>query len=190
MYTLPHIFRRICMALPCLTVAVCLLMSCTQDNVHMPEGGAGQETWETYTKLYSGVLSSTVPVMQEYLDGPVRTEMTVRVGPFHAAHSGYVTVCTQAFSIDDPFVTEMMGMPINVGEMEIKDVEYAAFPGGGGYFRKDALRRAGRHLSYAWLALRRALAGGTTQHYPDVQARQHAVRDSERILLNQINETI
>lgn len=138
MYTLPHIFRRICMALPCLTVAVCLLMSCTQDNVHMPEGGAGQETWETYTKLYSGVLSSTVPVMQEYLDGPVRTEMTVRVGPFHAAHSGYVTVCTQAFSIDDPFVTEMMGMPINVGEMEIKDVEYAAFPGGGGYFRKDA----------------------------------------------------
>lgn len=122
----------------CLGPCACCLVSCTQDNVHVPSDGSGQETWETYTASYPGLLSTTVPLMQEYMQGPVRTEMTVQVCRFHSAHSGYVDVRTGAFEIDDPFVTDLLGKTIAIGAMDIRDVEYAAFPSGGGYFKKDA----------------------------------------------------
>lgn len=115
------------------------LVSCTQDNVHMPADGNGSETWETYTASYSGVLASTVPLMEEYLQGPVRSQMTVRVSNFHSTHSGYVGIHIPQFSINDPFVVELMGKAIEIGDMEISDVQYAAFPTGGGYFRKDMI---------------------------------------------------
>ncbi len=133
-----YILRRLCPALCMVLCALGLLVSCTQDNVHMPEDVAGTEIWETYTASYPGVLTTTVPMMQEHLQGAVQTEMTVQVGEFHSAHSGYVTVTTQPFSIDDPFVISMLGKAIEIGTMEIQDVEYAAFPSGGGYLRKEA----------------------------------------------------
>ncbi len=126
------------MAMCMMLCAFGILLSCTQDNVHMPEDGAGEETWENHTASYPGVLTTTVPLMQEHLQGAVLTVLTVQVGEFHSAHSGYVTVTTQPFSIDDPFVVEMLGKAIEIGAMEIQDVEYAAFPTGGGYLRKEA----------------------------------------------------
>lgn len=132
-----------------LSMALCAMLcfSCTQDNVHMPDGG--METWETYTASYEGIMSTTVPLMEEHLqDGPVRTRMTVQVGGFHAAHSGYVCVRTQPFVIDDPFVTGLLGEPIRIGEMSIEGVEYAAFPTGGGFLKKDAFElQAGQYLT-------------------------------------------
>lgn len=123
----------------CQTLCVsCVLLSCTQDNIHMPADGTSTDTWGTYTVDFPGVLTTTVPLMQEYLQGAVRTEMTVHVDKFNTSHSGYVDVRTEAFEINDPFVTEMLGKAIEMGGMEISDVEYAAFPTGGGHFRKDA----------------------------------------------------
>ncbi len=138
MYSFAHTLRRRYIALCLVLGASCVLLSCTQDNVHMPEGGTGAETWETYTASYTGLLSTTVPLMQEHLQGAVLSEMTVQMGEFHSAHSGYVTLKTQAFSIDDPFVVSMLGKAIEIGAMEIQDVEYAAFPTGGGYLKKEA----------------------------------------------------
>lgn len=132
-----------------LPMALCamLCLSCTQDNVHMPDGGT--ETWETYTALYEGLMSTTVPLMEDHLEnGPVRTRMTVQVEGFHVEHSGYVSVRTPPFVIDDPFVTGLLGEPIRIGEMRIGNVEYAAFPTGGGYLKKDAFEvQAGQYLT-------------------------------------------
>lgn len=117
-------------------VSVCLA-SCTQDNVHMPDEVTDSESWDTYTQSGSGVLVTTVPAMQEYLQGPVESAMTVSVEEFNVSHSGYVTVSLQAFAIDDPFVVDLFGKGIEIGSMSIPEVEYAAFPSGGGYLRKD-----------------------------------------------------
>ena len=119
-----------------LVCALCLI-SCTQDNVHVPDEGNVPETWETYTASYPGILSSTVPLMEESMQGPVKSQMTIRISNFHSAHSGYVDIYIPQFSINDPFVLGLMGKAIEIGEMEIDDVEFAAFPSGGGYFRKD-----------------------------------------------------
>lgn len=118
-------------------VCAALMQSCTQDNVHTPADGGGQEIWEVYTATYQGCLVTTVPLMQEHLQGPVQTNMCVQLSNFHSAHSGYVNVRIQPFSINDPFVTELLGKTVEIGEMDIRDVEYAAFPSGGGYLRKD-----------------------------------------------------
>lgn len=118
--------------------ASCLLLSCTQDNVHMPAEETSTDTWETRTVDCPGVLATTVPLMQEYLQGTILREMTVHVDNCNTSHSGYVDVRTEAFEINDPFVTEMLGKAIEIGRMEIRDVEYAAFPTGGGYLKKDA----------------------------------------------------
>ena len=103
-----------------------LFVSCTQDNVHMPEDGASTEAWETYTQDFSGRLSTTVPLVQENLQGPVVKDMTVRLKNFHIEHSGHVIVCTEAFDVDDPFVSGLLGKDIRIGAMEIAQVEYAA----------------------------------------------------------------
>ncbi len=124
-----------------LSLALCaigILASCTQDNVHMPEGGVEMEGWDTTTVSYSGVLSTTVPLVQEYMHGPVVLPMTVRMGEFHPSHSTYVTVSTEAFSVNDPFVVDLLSKAIDIGAMEIQNVEYAAFPTGGGYLKKEA----------------------------------------------------
>ncbi len=138
MYSFALSLYRRYIALCLVLGASCLLMSSTLDNVHLPELGSGEDVWETSTVSYPGVLSTTVPLMQEHLQGAVRSEMTVQVGEFHSAHSGYVAVTVQAFSINDPFVTGLLGKSIDIGTMEIKEVEYAAFPTGGGYLRKEA----------------------------------------------------
>lgn len=122
----------------CLMLCVAGLQSCTQDNVHMPADGNGQEAWETYTATFPGQLSTTVPLMEEHLQGPVQTDMAVQVSAFHSSHSGYVCVHIPSFSINDPFVVGLLGKAIEIGAMKIGDVEYAAFPSGGGYFRNDA----------------------------------------------------
>lgn len=132
-----HVLSALRHCLLLLVASVCLA-SCTQDNVHMPEGVADAEEWRTYTQSVSGVLVTTVPAMQEYLQGPVESAMTVSVEEFNVAHSGYVTVSLQAFAIDDPFVVDLFGKGIEIGSMSIPEVEYAAFPSGGGYLRKDA----------------------------------------------------
>lgn len=113
------------------------LSSCTQDNVHMPESGTDTEQWETGTKEFSGQLITTVPVVQEHLQGPVVKKMQVCLKDFHIGHSGYVILTTEAFSVDDPFVSELLGKKIEIGAMEIPQVEYAAYPSGGGYLKKD-----------------------------------------------------
>ena len=132
MYSIRTIFRLVgalCMGI--------MLVSCTQDNMHMPEDGAGMETWETYTQDFHGSFHTTVPIVQEYLQGPVVVDTKVRLENFHISHSGHVRVLTQGFSVDDPFVVDILGMPIEIGDMRLEQVEYAAFPSGGGYFKKD-----------------------------------------------------
>ena len=124
-----------------LFLALCLgrvLVSCTQDTVHMPEADTGTETWETYTQEFPGRLSTTVPVVQEHLQGPVEKDMTVRLKDFHIGHSGHVTLTTEAFDVNDPFVSNLLGKDIRIGAMEIPQVEYAAYPSGGGHLKKDA----------------------------------------------------
>ncbi len=142
--------------------ALCIVLSsCTQDNVHMPENGAAAETWETYTASYFGLLRTTVPLMQEYLQGPVEKEMTVKLSGFHSAHSGYVTVHVGEFYIDDPFVVNMLGRAIEIGAMEISEVEYAAFPSGGGYLRKDTFEvQAGEYRTRGSLSGEVTAEGG------------------------------
>ena len=128
--TISRLFGALCMGM--------MLVSCTQDNVHMPEDGAGMEAWETYTQDFPGILSTTVPLVQEHLQGPVLKDMTIRLKDFHIEHSGHVIICTEAFDVDDPFVSTLLGKAISIGAMEIPQVEYAAYPSGGGYFRKEA----------------------------------------------------
>ena len=133
MYSIRTIFRLfgvLCMGI--------MLVSCTQDNVHMPEDGAGMETWETYTQNFPGILSTTVPLVQEHLQGPAQQDMTIRLKDFHIGHSGHVIICTEAFDVDDPFVSTLLGKDIRIGAMEIPQVEYAAYPSGGGHLKKDA----------------------------------------------------
>lgn len=128
--TISRLFGALCMGM--------MLVSCTQDNVHMPEDGAGMEAWETYTQDFPGILSTTVPLVQEHLQGPVLKDMTIRLKDFHIGHSSHVIICTEAFDVDDPFVSSLLGKDIRIGAMEIQKVEYAAYPSGGGYFRKEA----------------------------------------------------
>lgn len=135
--TINRTFWRLCAGL-CLGLCLSTLPSCTQDNVHLPADGTGQETWEPYTATYPGLLSTTVPLMQQYMQGPVETQMTLSVSHFHPSHSAYVGLHIPAFSIGDPFVTDLLGQTIEIGEMDITDVEYAAFPTGGGYLRCEA----------------------------------------------------
>ena len=113
------------------------ILSCTQDNVHMPEVEPGTQTWETYAQDFQGTFSTTVPVVQEHLQGPVVSPTTVRIEDFHIEHSGHVTILTKAFSVDDPFVVGILGSIIEIGEMRIEKVEYAAFPSGGGVLKKE-----------------------------------------------------
>lgn len=127
--TLQHLSAAICIGL--------FSISCTQDNVHMPEQGTDAEQWETGTEEFSGQLITTVPAVQEHLQGPVVKEMQVQLEDFHIGHSGYVNLVTEAFSVDDPFVSELLGKNIEIGAMDIPQVEYAAYPTGGGYLKKE-----------------------------------------------------
>ena len=127
-------------------VLSCAMVSCTQDNLHLPDMDTGTETWETYAQDFSGEFHTTVPVVQEYLQGPVVVPTKVRIENFHIEHSGYVRVLTQGFAVDDPFVVGILGMPIEIGDMVIEQVEYAAFPSGGGYLiKKDFDIQAGNY---------------------------------------------
>ena len=127
--TISRLFCTMCMGI--------MLVSCTQDNVHMPEDGAGMETWETYTQNFPGILSTTVPLVQEHLQGPAQQDMTIRLKDFHIEHSGHVIICTEAFDVDDPFVSSLLGKDIRIGAMEIPQVEYAAYPSGGGHLKHE-----------------------------------------------------
>ena len=127
--TISRLFGALCMGI--------MLVSCTQDNVHMPEDGAGMETWETYTQDFPGRLSTTVPLVQEHLQGPVLKDMTIRLKDFHIGHSAHVIICTEAFDVDDPFVSSLLGKDIRIGAMEIPQVEYAAYPSGGGHLKHE-----------------------------------------------------
>ena len=118
-------------------VLSCAMVSCTQDNLHLPDYLPGAEQWETYSQEFPGKFSTTVPLVQEYLQGPVVCPTIVRIENFHAEHSGYVRLFTEVFSVDDPFVVDLLGMTIEIGQMRIDSVEYAAFPSGGGYLRKQ-----------------------------------------------------
>lgn len=124
-----------CAAMACMVLA-CTMLSCTQDNVHMPEADVDVPTWETYAQDFSGEFHTTVPLVQEHLQGPVVAQTTVRIENFHIEHSGYVRILTKAFNVDDPFVVGILGKSIEIGNMALEDVEYAAFPSGGGYFKK------------------------------------------------------
>lgn len=117
-------------------VLSCAMVSCTQDNMHMPDMETSAGTWETYAQDFSGEFHTTVPVVQEYLQGPVVVPTKVRIENFHIEHSGHIRVLTKGFAVDDPFVVGILGMPIEIGDMVIEQVEYAAFPSGGGYMMK------------------------------------------------------
>ena len=70
----------------------------------------------------------------------------VRIENFHIEHSGHIRVLTKGFAVDDPFVVGILGMPIEIGDMVIEQVEYAAFPSGGGYLmKKDFDIQAGNY---------------------------------------------
>lgn len=127
--TISRLFGALCMGM--------MLVSCTQDNVHMPDMETSAGTWETYAQEFSGEFHTTVPVVQEYLQGPVVVPTKVRIENFHIEHSGYVRLLTEGFSVDDPFVVDILGMPIEIGDMLVEQVEYAAFPSGGGYVKKE-----------------------------------------------------
>jgi hypothetical protein len=103
----------------------------------MPDMETSAGTWETYAQEFSGEFHTTVPVVQEYLQGPVVVPTKVRIENFHIEHSGYVRLLTEGFSVDDPFVVDILGMPIEIGDMLVEQVEYAAFPSGGGYVKKE-----------------------------------------------------
>lgn len=119
-------------------LACAMSPSCTQDNVHLPEGGVGGSgSWTTAAMKFRGVLVTTVPAMEEYLAEPVVCGMTLTVGSVNVLHSGYVTVRTEPFGMHDPFIVSLMGKGIDIGAMEIEGVEYAAYPSGGGYLRKE-----------------------------------------------------
>lgn len=121
-----------------LAVLFCSVVpSCTQDNVHMPVGGADTGVVVTATMRFPGVMVTTVPAMEEYLEEPVTSPMTVSVGNVSVMHSGYVTVRTEAFGMHDPFIVSLMGKGIDIGAMVIEGVEYAAYPSGGGCLRKE-----------------------------------------------------
>ena len=127
-------------------VLSCAMVSCTQDNLHLPDMDTGAETWETYAQEFRGEFHTTVPVVQEHLQGPVVVPTKVRIENFHIEHSGYIRVLTQGFAVDDPFVVSILGMPIEIGDMLIEQVEYAAFPSGGGYLmKKDFDIQAGKY---------------------------------------------
>lgn len=142
-----HLLR--CAGLPAAVVAAVLcLAACTQDNVHMPDENGETAAWETYTQDFPGTLYTTVPLMQEYLDGPAESVMTAKLLDFNISHSGYVTLLTEPFSITDPTILQLMGMAIDIGSMTIDKVEYAAFPSGGGYLKADAFEvMAGKYLT-------------------------------------------
>ena len=132
MYSIRTIFRLfgvLCMGM--------MLVSCTQDNLHLPDMDTGTETWETYTQDFPGRLSTPVPLVQEHLQGPVLKDMTIRLKDFHIGHSGHVIICTEAFDVDDPFVSTLLGKAISIGAMEIPQVEYAAYPTGGGHLKHE-----------------------------------------------------
>ena len=118
-------------------VLSCAMVSCTQDNLHLPDMDAGAETWETYAQEFRGEFHTTVPVVQEHLQGPVVVPTKVRIENFHIEHSGYIRVLTQGFAVDDPFVVSILGMPIEIGDMLIEQVEYAAYPSGGGHLKHE-----------------------------------------------------
>ena len=124
------------MAMAALAFGLCLMPSCTQDNVHMPEADKDMPAWTTYAQDFAGEFSTTVPVVQEYLQGPLVDATSVRLENFHIEHSGHIRILTKGFDVDDPFVVSLLGAPIEIGDMRLEDVEYAAFPSGGGYFRK------------------------------------------------------
>jgi hypothetical protein len=46
-------------------------------------------------------------------------------------------VLTKGFAVDDPFVVGILGMPIEIGDMVIEQVEYAAYPSGGGHLKHE-----------------------------------------------------
>lgn len=122
------------------------IASCTQDNVHMPETEV--ESWETTTLTQSGHLTTTVPAVQEYLQGPIVEEMMLKVENISTKHSGHVVVCVESFSINDPFVVDLLKKSIEIGAMRIEGVEYAAYPSGGGYLKKDAFEvQAGEYTT-------------------------------------------
>lgn len=127
--TILNLFCILCLGL--------VLVSCTQDNVHMPDDEQSTETWEVYTKDFPCHMTTTVPLVQEYLQGPVLGNMTVQVADFNISHSGYVTIRTESFGMDDPFVVGILGKAIEIGAMEIQKVEYAAYPSGGGYLKHE-----------------------------------------------------
>ena len=132
MYSIRTIFRlfgALCMGM--------MLVSCTQDNMHMPDMETSAGTWETYAQDFSGEFHTTVPLVQENLQGPVVVPTKVRIENFHIEHSGHIRVLTKGFAVDDPFVVGILGMPIEIGDMVIEQVEYAAFPSGGGFLKKD-----------------------------------------------------
>ena len=127
-------------------VLSCVMVSCTQDNVHMPDVEPETEAWETYAQDFSGEFHTTVPLVQENLQGPVITSTRVRIENFHIKHSGYVCVRTEAFAVDDPFVVGILGKAIEIGAMTLDNVEYAAFPSGGGcLMKKDFDVQAGEY---------------------------------------------
>ena len=129
-----------------------MIVSCTQDNVHMPEDGADMEKWETYTQDFTGRLSTTVPLVQEHLQGPVLKDMSIRLKNFHIEHSGHIVICTEAFDVDDPFVSDLLGKAISIGAMEIPQVEYAAYPSGGGHLKHEGFDiQAGEYRTRGYL---------------------------------------
>lgn len=130
-----------------LLIFMCLgCVSCTQDNVHMPETEV--DSWETTTLTQPGHLTTTVPAVQEYLQGPIVDEMTLKVENINTQHSGYVVLCTEPFSVNDPFVVDLLKKSIEIGAMRIEGVEYAAYPSGGGYLKKDAFEvQAGEYTT-------------------------------------------
>jgi hypothetical protein len=103
----------------------------------MPDVEPDTQTWETYAQDFRGTFSTTVPLVQEHLQGPVVSPTVVRIEDFHIEHSGYVTLLTEAFSVNDPFVEDLLGYIVEIGQMRIEKVEYAAFPSGGGFLKKD-----------------------------------------------------
>ncbi len=151
-YNIGEVMNRVscCKALPALRVslrraaaavavalACAMSPSCTQDNVHLPECGAESGSWTTGTMKFPGMLVTTVPAMEEYLEEPVVSPMAIAVGNVNVLHSGYVTVRTEPFGMHDPFIVSLMGKGIDIGAMEIEGVEYAAYPSGGGCLRKE-----------------------------------------------------
>ena len=118
-------------------VLSCAMVSCTQANMHMPDMETSAGTWETYAQDFSGEFHTTVPLVQEHLQGPVLKDMTIRLKDFHIGHSGHVIICTEAFDVDDPFVSSLLGKDIRIGAMEIPQVEYAAYPSGGGHLKHE-----------------------------------------------------